>query len=153
DRVLALGTIMAGGGLGILIPPSIPMILYAAMTKVSLGQMFAASLLPAALMVTAFIAYIGIRCAICRKDGPPIPIAEAGELRDKVRAVGNGMVALVLIVVVLGSILFGIATPTEAGGIGALGACLVALLYRRFGPRDLWEGSVETARLTSMCMW
>ncbi len=153
NKFLALGTIMAGGGLGILIPPSIPMILFAAMTKVSLGQLFAGALLPAVLMVSCFILYIGIRCRIRPQDGPPLPPEERGSFRDRAVALRNGLFAFSLIFMVLGTILLGMATPTEAGAMGALGACILALFFRRFGWQALKLSSIDTMRLTSMCVW
>ncbi len=153
NRFLALGTIMAGGGLGILIPPSIPMVLFAAMTKASLGQMFAGSLIPAAILVSLFIAYIGIRCWIRPQDGPPLSVEERGTFKDKVIAVRNGMLAFSLIFMVLGTILLGIATPTEAGAMGAAGACVLALFFRKFGWQELKQSSIGTMRLTAMCIW
>jgi tripartite ATP-independent transporter DctM subunit len=144
---------MAGGGLGILIPPSIPMVLFAAMTKASLGQMFAGALIPAAILVTAFILYIAIRCWIRPQDGPPLSVEELGTFKDKVIAMRNGSLAFILIFMVLGTILLGIATPTEAGAMGAAGACILALFFRRFGFRELRESSIGTMRLTAMCIW
>jgi tripartite ATP-independent transporter DctM subunit len=153
NRYLALGTIMAGGGLGILIPPSIPMVLFAAMTKASLGQMFAGALIPAAILVTAFILYIAIRCWIRPQDGPPLSVEELGTFKDKVIAMRNGSLAFILIFMVLGTILLGIATPTEAGAMGAAGACILALFFRKFGWPELKESSIGTMRLTAMCLW
>lgn len=153
NRYLALGTIMAGGGLGILIPPSIPMVLFAAMTKASLGQMFAGALIPAAILVTLFVSYIAIRCWIRPQDGPALTAEERGTFRDKVVAVRNGALAFILIFFVLGTILLGMATPTEAGAMGAAGACVLALFFRKFGWTELKECSIGTMRLTAMCIW
>jgi tripartite ATP-independent transporter DctM subunit len=153
NRYLALGTIMAGGGLGILIPPSIPMVLYAAMTKASLGQMFAGSLIPAAILVTLFILYIAIRCWLRPQDGPALTKEELGTFKDKVIAARNGALAFILIFFVLGTILLGMATPTEAGAMGAFGACILALFFRKFGWKELKESSIGTMRLTAICIW
>jgi tripartite ATP-independent transporter DctM subunit len=153
NKRLALGTIMAGGALGILIPPSIPMILYAAITKVSLGKLFAAALVPAAMLVLLHVTYIVVRCMIRPGDGPSIPQNEQVTGLKKVKVVGKGLSSISLIVIVLGSILFGVATPTEAGAIGAIGAGFMALFYRQFGFSEFWEGSLETARLTGIVVW
>lgn len=153
NRHLALGTIMAGGGLGILIPPSIPMVLFSAMTKASLGQMFAGALIPAGIMVGFFVLYIGLRCWLRPEDGPPLSVEELGTWKDKALAVRNGLLAFSLIFCVLGTILTGMATPTEAGAMGAFGACILALFFRKFGLRTLSECSVGTMRLTAMCLW
>jgi tripartite ATP-independent transporter DctM subunit len=153
NRNLALGAIMAGGGLGILVPPSIPMVLFSAMTKASLGQMFAGALIPAGIMIGFFIVYIGVRCWLRPQDGPPLQAAELGAFRDKAIAVRNGLLAFSLIFCVLGTILMGMATPTEAGAMGAFGACLLALFFRKFGWHALKESSVGTMRMTAICMW
>ena len=107
NRYLALGSVMAGGGLGILIPPSIPMILFAAVTKSSIGKMFAGGLIPAAIMIALFIAYISIRCWLQPKMGPALPPEERASTRDKLIAMRDGALAFALICLVLGSILFG----------------------------------------------
>jgi tripartite ATP-independent transporter DctM subunit len=153
NRFLALGTVMAGGGLGILIPPSVPMVLFSAMTKASLGQMFAGALIPAAIMIALFILYIGLRCWLRPQDGPPLRPEEGGTARDKILAARNGLLALILIFCVLGTILAGMATPTEAGAMGAFGAFLLALLFGKFGLDGLKESSIGTMRLTAMCLW
>jgi len=153
NQRLALGTIMAGGSLGILIPPSVPMIIYASITKVSLGKMFAAALIPSAILVALFICYIMIRCLVRPEDGPPIPASERVSGLQKAKAVGKGSVSLLLILLVLGSIFLGLATPTEAGALGAVGALVLSLFYRKFGIGPFWEGAVETARLTSIVVW
>ncbi len=153
NRRLALGAIMAGGGLGILIPPSIPMVLFAAMTKVSLGQMFVGALIPAGIMITLFVLYIAVRCWIRPADGPPLPQEERGTFRDKLVAMRNGAFAFCLIFMVLGTIMLGMATPTEAGAMGGLFACILALFFRKFGWQALKASSIGTMRLTAMCLW
>lgn len=153
DRFLTLGTVMAGGGLGILIPPSIPMILFSATTKASLGKMFAGALMPAAIMVGLFILYIGIRCWLRPEMGPPLPKAERHDRKEWLLAFRNGVLALALVFAVLGTILLGIATPTEAGAIGVIGAVLLAILFRKFGWQVLKEGSINTMRVTGMVVW
>jgi tripartite ATP-independent transporter DctM subunit len=129
------------------------MVLFAATTKASLGQMFAGALIPAAILVTLFILYIGIRCWLRPQDGPPLSVEERGTFKDKVVAVRNGSLAFVLIFMVLGTILLGMATPTEAGAMGAAGAVVLALFFRRFGWSDLHASSLGTMRLTAMCIW
>ena len=153
NRRLALGAVMAGGGLGILIPPSVPMILFASVTQTSVGQMFAGALIPAAIMVTLFILYIGVLCALKPEAGPALPREELGDVRDKLIAARDGGMAFLLICVVLGSILAGAATPTEAGAVGGVAAVLVAVFYRRFGFSVLKTSSIESMRLTGVIVW
>ena len=153
DRRLALGVVMAGGGLGILIPPSIPMILFASVTQTSVGQMFAGALVPAGIMILLFVLYIVVLCAVKPDAGPALPAAELGGLREKLVAARDGSVAFLLIFFVLGSILAGAATPTEAGAVGAVATLLIAILYRRFGFNLLKDASLESARLTAIIVW
>lgn len=153
NRYLALGSVMAGGGLGILIPPSIPMILFAAVTKSSIGKMFAGGLVPAAIMITLFIAYIGIRCWLQPEMGPALPLEERATVKDKLVAMRDGSMAFALICLVLGSILFGVATPTEAAAIGGIGAIAIALIYGRFNWGVLKEASMGAMSLTTIAIW
>ena len=153
DRQLALGAIMSGGALGILIPPSIPMIVFSAVTQSSIGRMFAAGLVPAALLITCFITYIAIRCWHRPEMGPALTIKEMGTRRDKVLALRDGGLSLTLIVAVLGTILLGIATPTESAAIGAVCAILLAIFYRKFSFSVLKVASVNTMSLTAIALW
>lgn len=153
NRQLALGAIMAGGGLGILIPPSIPMIIFSAVTQSSLGRMFAGGLIPAAIMIVLFISYIALVCWRKPEMGPALNVAELGTRRDKLIAVKDGGFAFALICMVLGSILFGIATPTESAAIGSIGAIALAIGYRRFKYSVLKEASINTMVLTATAMW
>jgi tripartite ATP-independent transporter DctM subunit len=151
DRRLALGVVMAGGGLGILIPPSIPMIVFASATNTSIGQLFAGAILPALIMVGFFIIYIVGLCWIRPEAGPAIDVQPTA--RDRLVALRDGTMAFALIVIVLGSILGGAATPTEAGAVGALGAALIAVLYRRFSLAVLREASLRSFELTAVVAW
>jgi tripartite ATP-independent transporter DctM subunit len=153
NRYLALGSVMAGGGLGILIPPSIPMILFAAVTKSSIGKMFAGGLVPAAIMIVMFVAYIGIRCWLQPEMGPALPRDERATVGDKLVAMRDGTLAFALICLVLGSILFGVATPTEAAAIGGVGAIVIALVYRCFNWEVLKEASIGAMSLTAIAVW
>jgi tripartite ATP-independent transporter DctM subunit len=153
NRYLALGSVMAGGGMAILIPPSVPMILFSSVTNTSIGKMFAAGIIPGLLMSTLFVIYIAVRCQIQPEMGPPLPREETRSFRDKMIALRDGSLAFVLIFLVLGSILFGAATPTEAAAIGTVGAILIALIYRRFNWQVLKESSITGAKLTGMCVW
>ncbi len=151
DRRLALGVIMAAGSLGILIPPSVPMIIFGAATNTSIGQLFAGALGPAALMVALFATYVLGLCWLRPAAGPAIDVRPTA--RDRVIAARDGGFAFLLILSVLGSIIGGMATPTEAGAIGALGAALIAAVYGRFGLNMIVIASSEAARLTAIIMW
>jgi tripartite ATP-independent transporter DctM subunit len=153
NRYLALGTVMAGGGLGILIPPSIPMIVFSSMTKTSIGQMFAGAIVPAAIMVVLFIAYIVTACFLRPSLGPALPAEERSASGAKLRALRDAVAAFGLIFTVLGSILAGVATPTEAGALGCVGALILAALYGSATWDLLKRASIEAMRLTAVCVW
>lgn len=154
DKRLALGVIMAGGGLGILIPPSIPMIMYAATTQNSVGRMFVAAIVPALISITLLISYVIISCKLNSAKAP----LNTGDERqmagsEKFRTARDGFFSLMLIVAVLGSIITGIATPTESGAIGVVGAILLAILFKRFRFRMFQRAGFHTALLVSAAMW
>ncbi|KAB0287092.1 TRAP transporter large permease subunit [Vibrio fortis] len=154
DKRLALGVIMAGGGLGILIPPSIPMIMYAATIQNSVGRMFLAAIIPALISITLLIAYVVISCKFNPKKAPLSTGAESSMTgKEKIRTARDGLFSLLLIVAVLGSIITGIATPTESGAIGVVGAILLAIVFKRFRFEMFKSSGFETAMLVSVSMW
>ncbi|QKF68540.1 TRAP transporter, large permease subunit [Arcobacter venerupis] len=156
DRRLALGTIMAGGALGILIPPSIPMIMFAAATQNSVGRMFLGAIVPAALTIVVLIAYIVISTRLKPEKAPllsekfDLPVLTA---KEKFKIARNGFFAIGLIFVVLGSIITGIATPTESGALGVAGAILLAIFFKRFKLEMFRLVGMQTAILVSVAMW
>ncbi len=154
NKQLALGSVMAGGGLGILIPPSIPMIVFASVTNTSIGKMFAGGIIPGLIMAGMFMLYIGVRCYIQPEMGPVLQRSEdKARGREILIAVRDASLAFGLIFLVLGSILSGAATPTEAAAIGSVGAILIAVLYRRFTWQVLKKASIGSMRLTTICVW
>jgi tripartite ATP-independent transporter DctM subunit len=153
NKHLALGSVMAGGGMGILIPPSIPMILFSSVTGTSIGKMFSAGILPGLIMAGLFALYIGVRCFIQPELGPALSREELGGIKGKLIAAKDAALAFSLIFLVLGSILFGAATPTEAAAIGGVGAIIIALIYRRFSWRVLKSASIDGMKLTGICIW
>ncbi|MDV2856321.1 MULTISPECIES: TRAP transporter large permease [Oceanimonas] len=154
DKKLALGVIMAGGGLGILIPPSIPMILFSSTTQNSVGKMFIAALIPALLSITVMVLYVIISCKL---NPGRAPMGHALDVpknkREKLITLRDGFMALGLIALVLGSIISGVATPTESGAIGVVGALLLAMLYKRFKLKMMQRSGAETALLVSVAIW
>jgi tripartite ATP-independent transporter DctM subunit len=154
NKRLALGVIMAGGGLGILIPPSIPMIMFASATQNSVGRMFIAALVPAAITIVLLIAYVVISCKMDHSKVPLDKIPDvAPTLKEKWFTARDGLLSLLLIVAVLGSIIMGIATPTESGAIGVVGAICLAILFKRFKPRMVRKAGMQAALLVSVAMW
>lgn len=153
DKLMAVGCINSGGGWGILIPPSVIMILYALIAGESVGKLFAAGILPGFMLFVLVSLYIGIRCYFQPHMGPPIPKEERGDWGRKFRSVRAVLLPMLIVFMVLGSIVFGIATPTEAAGIGVLGAIISGLFYRQLNMPLLKEASLRTFRLTGMIMW
>lgn len=153
NKYMSFGTIMAGGALGMLIPPSVNMIVYSSITKVSIGRMFAGGILPGLLLSGLYMTYIGIRCWLNPAMGPAAPPEERGSWKERAIVSKDMILAVLLIMMVLGSIFFGLATPTEAAAMGGLGAVIVTLIYRNFGWGVMKAASMETMKLTGMLMW
>ena len=155
DKRIALGSICAGGTLGILIPPSVITIVYAVTAGVSIGHMFMGGVLPGLLLSGLFVVYIALRCWLQPELGPaPTREERAGYTWEvKLKALRSVILPVLLIVGVLGSIYAGIATPTEAAGVGCLGAVISAAIYRRLTWENLRETVYTTARITSMILW
>ena len=153
DKHMALGAINIGGGLGILIPPSIIMILYSLITGVSVGQMFAAGILPGLLLVVLVAIYVLVRCYFQPHLAPALPPEERGDWPEKFRALGAVLLPILIVVMVLGSIMAGITTPTEAAAMGVLGALISAAAYRKFTWTLIKDASLRTFSLTGMIMW
>ena len=154
NRSLIAGTICAGGSLGTMIPPSLVIVIYAAVAKMSVGQLFAGVLFPAAIMIFLFLGYIVLRCVLRPEDGPPVSSEEMRlPLPRKLYITATALLpALALIVAVLGSILIGVASPTEAASVGALGTVVLTIMYRRLTWRVLVETLKRTLLINTMLM-
>jgi tripartite ATP-independent transporter DctM subunit len=155
DKRLASGVICAGGCLGILIPPSIMLILYGAMAGVSVVRLYAAALFPGLMLASLYIIYVIIRTALNPSLAPKLPPEERNVPMLKIAwALLTSFFPLAfLILSVLGAILFGLATPHEAAGIGALGAVLLAAMYRQLNFSRFKESVFLTARTSAMVCW
>ena len=156
DKSFASGIICAGGTLGILIPPSIMLIVYAAASGVSIVRLYAAALLPGLTLVGLYLVYIVGRSLIQPSVAPKptleeVPKVPIGKLLWML--VTSFFPLAVLILSVLGSILFGLATPTEAAAIGALGGMLLAVIYRAMTFQRLRESVYLTVRTAAMVCW
>jgi tripartite ATP-independent transporter DctM subunit len=127
---LATGCIAAGGSIGILIPPSIPFIIYAGITEESIGKLFIAGIIPGLMEAFLYIITIYALCKIRPKLGPPGP---SSTFREKIISLKDTWGIIVLFILVIGGIYGGIFTPTEAAGIGASGAFLIGILKRKLG--------------------
>lgn len=152
-KSMALGCVEAGGALGVLIPPSVIMIIYALFSGESVGQLYAGGVLPGLLMMTLFIAYIGIRGALQPHLCPAMPRAERADWGVKLAKLKSVILPVILIVLVLGSMFAGLATATEAAAVGALGTIVAAVIQRRLTWQNLKEACGMTLRITSMVMW
>ncbi len=154
DRKLATGVICAGGTLGILIPPSIMLIVYAAIAQVSPVRLYAAALFPGLLLASMYMIYVVTRSTLNPALAPKPPEKDVPPFGMILWQLLTSFVPLfVLIMGVLGSILAGIATPAEAAGVGSFGGLLLAFLYRALTWQRLKEAVFLTARTSAMVCW
>jgi tripartite ATP-independent transporter DctM subunit len=155
NKSITLGSVMAGGALGQLIPPSILMVVYGGMAGVSVGKMFMGGVFPGLLLSGLFIIYIATRSFFQKNLAPALPLDERRQITWKARFVSLKAIILpfLLIVGVLGSIFEGIATPTEAAAIGAFGSVLCGLIYRRLTWKVLKIACLNTLKSSCMVMW
>ena len=150
-RPLICGSLAAGGTLGILIPPSIPMIIYGVMTETSIGHLYAAGIVPGVVLALLFAGFV-VGYAVLWPDAAPRVAEDRGGLLDKLRSIYEVAPVALLIVVVLGSMYAGIVTPTEAAAVGSLVSLLLAAAFRRLTWRTLRDAFQATIRTTSMVM-
>lgn len=153
DKRMAIGCIPAGGVLGPLIPPSVLMIIVASVSATSIGKLFMAGFIPGLLMSLGFMAYIGIRCFFRPAMGPPLPVAERVGWSEKIKSVRGAFLPFLLILLVLGLIYTGVAAPSEAGGVGAVGALISAAIYGNLNLRSLQKATIRCLQITAMLMF
>lgn len=154
NEALCAGTITAGGTLGILIPPSIMLVVMGPIMQLSVGRLYAAAVLPGLLLASIYVTYTMIRVHLNPSFGPPLSDEELNvPFIKKIREFSVGLVPVAtLILAALGSILTGFATPTEGAALGCLGAVLVASAHRRLNFSILKEAVFRTVVTTSMVM-
>lgn len=155
DKQLTLGAICAGGTLGILIPPSIMLVVMGSEASLSVGQLFAGAVIPGLILATLYTAYIAIRCYRNPDMGPPISREELAKVTKKqiaLMVLKSLVPPVILILGVLGTLFTGIATPTEASGGGAFLAFLLVLAYGKFSWQALQQAVVKTARTSTMVL-
>ncbi|TAN11799.1 MAG: TRAP transporter large permease subunit [Burkholderiaceae bacterium] len=151
---LTHGTIAAGGTLGILIPPSILMIIYGAVTQTSIAKLFAGGVLPGVLASVLFMAYIFAYALIYRKRMPIAqPAGPRGEKRSALRTAADVLPVIILILGVLGAIYMGLATPSEAGAIGTLLAVLIVASAGELSLARIWISLTTTTRISAMLVF
>ncbi|MDD3517198.1 MAG: TRAP transporter large permease subunit [Chromatiales bacterium] len=153
DPKIAIGAIMAGGTLGILIPPSILAIIYAVVAQQSVGELYLGSLLPGLLLSGLYAGYVALRAGINPKLGPAMPKEERGDLKQRLRLLRNMLAPIVLVFLVLGVIFTGLATPVEAAGVGTFGALVVAAMHGRLTWINVHDACVMTLKATGMVLW
>ncbi len=153
DKRLCTGTIMAGGALGFLIPPSVLMIVYAFLARESVGKLFAAGLMPGLMLAAIYICYIFVRARIQPQLAPAITMEERVDLFGKIGALKALVLPGLLIGTVLGFIIMGVTSPSEASAVGAAGALVCAGIYRTLNLRMLRDVLQETAKLMGMLLW
>jgi tripartite ATP-independent transporter DctM subunit len=153
NKRLAMGAVLAGGTLGILIPPSVLMIVYGLVANESIGQLYAGSFLPGFLLSSLYIAYITIRCWIRPEMGPAVPLEERISFVQKLMIARGIVVPMILVALVLGIMFAGIASPTEAAGVGAFGSIVIVTLQRKFSWAKLYQACENTLKATSMVLW
>ena len=155
DVRLSAGAITAGGCLGILIPPSILLILYGATAGVSVVKLYAGALLPGIMLAVLYVLYVIARASLNPSLAPKLPAAERDvPARQVAMMVLTSVVPIALLIAaVLGTIIFGLATPTEAAAVGSLGGLLLAAAYRQLNLQRLKESVFLTARTSAMVCW
>ena len=154
SRAFASGAVCAGGTLGILIPPSIMLVIYGPMAALSVGKLFFGAFLPGFMLSAMYCTYIAIHSFLKPEIAPAVPVEERAVpwLKKTTDLVTSMLPPAVLILAVLGSIFLGIAAPTEAAAVGALAATLLAVAYRKFSFRILKDTATETVKVTGMVL-
>jgi tripartite ATP-independent transporter DctM subunit len=152
DKRLATGAICGAGTLGQIIPPSIILIILGDVFQEPVGDLFKAAFWPGLSLVAFYIVYIVIITWLKPELAPPVTLVEmqGSKKQQVVRALKAIIPPLILIILVLGSILAGIATPTESSSVGGSGAIVLAGMYRQLSLKMIWESSLETVKITSM---
>jgi tripartite ATP-independent transporter DctM subunit len=155
DPKLSAGAITAGGTLGILIPPSVMLVVMGPVVGVSIVKLFAAAIIPGLILAGLYISYTMIRSHLNPALGPPLPRDQwATSVGQMVREFAAGIVPMAVIMfAALGSIIFGLATPTEAAAMGATGALVLSLCYRRFSWAGLRQACLKTLETSSLVLF
>ena len=154
DKALISGSICAGGSLGTIIPPSVVAVVMGPLANVSVGDLLYGMVFPGLIMALLYLIYIFVLCTIYPERGPRIP-PEPNDPNFKEKlwiSTKNLVPPLLMIVAVLGSILFGLASPTEAAAIGAIASVLLTVLYQNFTWKGLYEALIKTVLITAMIM-
>ncbi len=154
NKGLISGTICAGGSLGTIIPPSVLAVVIGPTANADVGRILLGMFIPGLMLATAYVIYIVARCTIRPQDGPRVPKSDdEPQLAQKLVLTAKVLVPpLVVIVAVLGSMMAGVATPTEASATGALGTVILAIAYGRFSLSVMRDAAMRTVRITAMIL-
>jgi tripartite ATP-independent transporter DctM subunit len=154
DKVMVTGVIQAGSTLGILVPPSVVLILYGMIARQPIGQLWMAGVFPGLLLAGLFIAYIGIRCWIQPDLGPALPLEERRmSWPDKLRLLGAGIIPLLIFFLMTGLFLLGVTSLVESSAIGAAAATITAFLRRRLTWQVMEDTIRKTLSVSCMFLW
>jgi len=153
NKFIACGSILAGGTLGILIPPSVMLIVYGLVDNSSIGRLYAGAILPGLMLAGFFIAYVTVRCYINPSLGPPIAVEERLSVKARFKLAVRLIPPGILIFLVLGTIFTGIAAPTEAAGVGAAGAIVMTALQGKLKWKGVVQAAEATLKSSAMVMW
>ena len=149
DDGLACGCIAAGGSIGILIPPSIPFIIYASLTEESIGKLFVAGIIPGLMEAVFYMLTIYLMCKFKPELGPP---GESSTITEKIKSLKGTWGILALVVLVIGGIYFGVFTPTEAAAAGAFGALVLGLLKKTLNREKILISLADASKNTAMLL-
>jgi tripartite ATP-independent transporter DctM subunit len=141
----------SGGGWGILMPPSVDMVIYSLIAGASVGKMFAGGVMPTFVLLFLDSAYILIRSYIQKDLCPALPAEERGTWADKFKALRYVLLPIIIIFAVLGSIVLGIASPTEAASIGVITSIVIS--YKKLSWKMIYEASMKAYKISGMIMW
>lgn len=150
---MALGVVMAGGTLGQVIPPSLNMVVYGAVTGVSVASLFAGGLNAGLLLVAVFSGYILLRSWLNKRMAPALAKEERATLREKLHSTKSVILPMLLITVMIGAIVTGTATPTEGGAVGVVGTILIVVFAKKLSWAGFKDAVWGTARMTGMVGW
>jgi tripartite ATP-independent transporter DctM subunit len=154
DRNLAIGTVCAGGSLGTMIPPSIVLIFYGLTAQVSIGDLFVATIIPGLLLAAIYIAYILVRCYLNPELGPPAPAEEREtSFAEKLMMLRDILLPMMVVVMVLGSIYGGIASVSEAAGMGVVGVLISAAVRKELTWQLVRESLHQTMMACGVILW
>jgi tripartite ATP-independent transporter DctM subunit len=151
SKNIAIGCVNSGGGWGILMPPSVDMVVYSLVAGESVGKMFAGGVFPTFVLLILDSTYILVRCYFQKDLCPALPKEERGTWTDKMKALRYILLPMVIIFSVLGSIVLGVASPTEAASIGVIASIIIS--YNKLSWKMVYEASMKAFKISGMVMW